>query len=171
MIKEPEVNGVIFKSLTHAKWSIFFSNIECEWEYRPEGFTLDNGNFFIPDFKVTYFDQGMKNSPIVYWFLVKDKNELTLLDVVYCYSFEEEIVICVGSPDVTRYKTICDYVRENESYSSVFNIIDRNLYSDDDYLAYLFSHKKRPWHDEKDIYIESFIKDAVYKSKTYFNSY
>ena len=47
MIKEPEVNGVIFKSLTHAKWSIFFSNIECEWEYRPEGFTLDNGNFFI----------------------------------------------------------------------------------------------------------------------------
>ena len=171
MIKEPEVNGVIFKSLTHAKWSIFFSNIECEWEYRPEGFTLDNGNFFIPDFKVTYFDQGMKNSPISYWFLVKDKNELTLLDVVNCYSFEEEIVICVSSPDVTRYKTICDYVRENESYSSVFDKISRNKFGDEEILTYLFSHKKRPWHDYIDDHISSFIVDAVYKSKTYFNSY
>jgi len=171
MIKETEVSGVIFKSLTHAKWSIFFSNIECEWDYRPEGFILKNGNYFIPDFKVTYFDQGMKAAPIEYFVIVRDRDQLTLLDVINSYSFNEDIVVCVGSPEVTRYKTICDYTRENESYSSVFDKISRNRFSDDDVLTYLFSHKKRPWHDEKDIHIESLIKDAVYKSKTYFNSY
>lgn len=43
-------NGVYFRSRLEAKWAIFFDHCGIEWEYEPEGYQLENGMCYLPDF-------------------------------------------------------------------------------------------------------------------------
>lgn len=42
--------GVVFRSRTEARWAVFFDAIRLRWEYEPEGFMLDDGTWYLPDF-------------------------------------------------------------------------------------------------------------------------
>jgi hypothetical protein len=42
-------NGVLFRSRTEARWAAYFDMIGLEWQYEPEGYALDCGNY-CPDF-------------------------------------------------------------------------------------------------------------------------
>lgn len=44
--------GIVFRSRTEAKWAVFFDKVGFIWEYEPEGFTLSDGRWYLPDFKV-----------------------------------------------------------------------------------------------------------------------
>jgi hypothetical protein len=55
--------GYHFRSRLEARWAVFFETLGVQWEYEPEGFSLD-GERYLPDFKVTTGD-------LVYWYEVK----------------------------------------------------------------------------------------------------
>lgn len=47
---ETVYNGYRFRSRLEAKWAVFFDALGVEYEYEPEGFTLSNGDYYLPDF-------------------------------------------------------------------------------------------------------------------------
>lgn len=47
-----EYNGYNFRSRTEARWAVFFDVLGWEYEYEPEGFTLEGGLKYLPDFRV-----------------------------------------------------------------------------------------------------------------------
>ena len=52
MIKaiETEYRGYRFRSRLEARWAVFFDACGVKWEYEPEGYDLDNGLYYLPDF-------------------------------------------------------------------------------------------------------------------------
>lgn len=47
---ETEYKGYKFRSRLEARWAVFFDICGVRWEYEPEGFALDNGQYYLPDF-------------------------------------------------------------------------------------------------------------------------
>ncbi len=52
MIKaiETEYKGYRFRSRLEARWAVFFDACGVKWEYKPEGFDLGDGFYYLPDF-------------------------------------------------------------------------------------------------------------------------
>lgn len=42
--------GSRFRSRLEARWAVFFDALNVKWEYEKEGFTLQNGEDYLPDF-------------------------------------------------------------------------------------------------------------------------
>lgn len=49
---ETEYAGILFRSRLEARWAMFFTLMGYTWEYEPEGYILEDGTKYIPDFKV-----------------------------------------------------------------------------------------------------------------------
>jgi len=47
---ETEYNGYRFRSRLEARWAVFFDKADIEYQYEPEGFQLDDGTKYLPDF-------------------------------------------------------------------------------------------------------------------------
>lgn len=43
-------HGCRFRSRLEARWAVFFEALGIEWEYEQEGFELEDGTFYLPDF-------------------------------------------------------------------------------------------------------------------------
>lgn len=50
---ETSYKGYRFRSRTEARWAVFFNELRLEYTYESEGFVLDKGVCYLPDFKVT----------------------------------------------------------------------------------------------------------------------
>lgn len=44
--------GYRFRSRLEARWAVFFDALGVSWEYEPEGFELDCGSRYLPDFRL-----------------------------------------------------------------------------------------------------------------------
>ena len=53
---ETEYNGYRFRSRLEARWAVFFDEVGIEYEYEPEGFELDDGTRYLPDFYFPRYD-------------------------------------------------------------------------------------------------------------------
>lgn len=49
---ETHYNGYRFRSRLEARWAVFFDTLGVRYEYEPEGFELDDGTWYLPDFRV-----------------------------------------------------------------------------------------------------------------------
>lgn len=47
---ETHYKGYRFRSRLEARWAVFFDAIGATWEYEPEGFVLEDGTYYLPDF-------------------------------------------------------------------------------------------------------------------------
>ena len=47
---ETEYRGYRFRSRLEARWAVFFDACRVQWEYEPEGYDLENGIYYLPDF-------------------------------------------------------------------------------------------------------------------------
>lgn len=47
---ETRYKGYRFRSRLEARWAVFFDKLGVEWQYEPEGFVLENGTHYLPDF-------------------------------------------------------------------------------------------------------------------------
>lgn len=70
--------GYRFRSRLEARWAVFFDAIGADWEYEPEGFVLENGMYYLPDFLI-HNNKG--RGPCELWIEVKSP---------YNYSREEQ---------------------------------------------------------------------------------
>lgn len=43
-------NGYLFRSRLEARWAVFFDGVGVRYEYEPEGFELQSGEWYLPDF-------------------------------------------------------------------------------------------------------------------------
>jgi len=68
-------NGIKFRSRLEARWAIFFDELGFSWEYEPEGFKLENGVRYLPDFLIKNF-KGRFNGDL--W--IEVKGDLTNCD-------------------------------------------------------------------------------------------
>ena len=42
--------GYRFRSRLEARWAVFFDAMGVKWEYEPQGYVLDDGTAYLPDF-------------------------------------------------------------------------------------------------------------------------
>src|SRR5262245_20844714 len=47
---ETHYAGCRFRSRLEARWAVFFDYLGIRWEYEPEGFEVENGKRYLPDF-------------------------------------------------------------------------------------------------------------------------
>lgn len=47
---QTKYNGYKFRSRLEARWAVFFDAAGIEYQYEPEGFKLDDGTMYLPDF-------------------------------------------------------------------------------------------------------------------------
>lgn len=53
---ETRYNGYRFRSRLEARWAVFFDEMGWSYEYEPEGFELDRGIKYLPDFYLPEFN-------------------------------------------------------------------------------------------------------------------
>ena len=49
---ETSYDGCRFRSRLEARWAVFFNAAGIEWQYEPEGFILEDGSWYLPDFYI-----------------------------------------------------------------------------------------------------------------------
>lgn len=49
---ETSYKGCRFRSRTEARWAVFMDALGVEWEYEPQGYVLNDGTPYLPDFLV-----------------------------------------------------------------------------------------------------------------------
>lgn len=55
-----EFRGVKYRSRTEARWAVFFSALGVDAVYEPEGYELDDGTCYLPDFFIPAWDIYME---------------------------------------------------------------------------------------------------------------
>jgi hypothetical protein len=51
--------GHKFRSRLEARWAVFFDELNIEWMYEPEGYELNDGSWYLPDFYLPHFNKGL----------------------------------------------------------------------------------------------------------------
>ena len=112
-IIETEYKGYHFRSRTEARWAVFFDSMGIEWEYEPEGFKLEGGYNYLPDFYLPKLNIWVEVKGI---FTDKDEQKL--------YRFENMnnigAIYCVGQipPDVDD---IVEWVYDKYKDTGIYN--------------------------------------------------
>ena len=59
MIKaiETQYKGYKFRSRLEARWAVFFDAIGADWEYEKEGYELEDGTRYLPDFWLRFHEE------------------------------------------------------------------------------------------------------------------
>lgn len=78
---ETVYNGYKFRSRLEARWAVFFDALDVKYEYEPEGFELDDGTKYLPDFYLPEEE---------YYIEVKGRNDHLDKDVAKMVKFVEQ---------------------------------------------------------------------------------
>ena len=158
--------GCRFRSRLEARWAVFFDALGIDWEYEPEGFTLDFGIRYLPDF-------ALKN---VHWRGEGSEH----------YTGKPGIPIYVEVKGVSSYEDVhrdervkmelfakhrplivLGNIPYNESDAFDFNdeLMSFSLLDGDDYPAF-FSKSDNPDEKKREIWICGPDHDEYYKGST-----
>ena len=96
---ETRYDGYVFRSRLEARWAVFFKYLKIKYVYEPEGFVLDDGTYYLPDFYLPEFNVMVEIKPS------RDRDDGKArkfgLSEAYC-GFGEGcyggILICYGDP-------------------------------------------------------------------------
>lgn len=95
---ETSYKGYRFRSRLEARWAVFFDVIGWLWEYEPEGFELEKGERYLPDFRCKH----SHTNPRCFYVEVKPDGG----DFSKALRFAEQGMVALlcaeGIPDATR---------------------------------------------------------------------
>ena len=74
---ETEYKGYKFRSRLEARWAIFFDAMGVNWSYEPEGFRLDDGSLYLPDFYLPDLDICVEVKGI---YTIRDQDRVYLFE-------------------------------------------------------------------------------------------
>lgn len=99
MIKAIETvyKGYRMRSRLEARWGIFLDVLGIEWEYEREGFTLQDGRGYLPDFWLPSFGGGMYAE-------VKPAGGDFTIALQFSREAQVTMWLCEGLPDFQIYK-------------------------------------------------------------------
>ncbi len=95
-------NGCLFRSRLEARWAVFFDVLGLKWEYEPEGFQLSNETWYLPDFWLPYFDEGV-------WCEVKPNwggEEKWDKAIQFAKEAQVTVWLCEGIPEARNYSVV-----------------------------------------------------------------
>lgn len=120
-IKPIETNykGIKFRSKLEAQWAVFFDECDIEWEYEPQGYKLNNGQWYLPDFLL----HGINYQNHYIDLYVEVKGVLNETDKNKVLSFSESApILLVGSfPYTSTYSKIIEDIESKSNDSLFFN--------------------------------------------------
>lgn len=96
---ETTYRGYRFRSRTEARWAIFFDTIGIKWEYEPEGYTLSDGQRYLPDFWLPKFccqESGVYAE-------VKPENGSSAKAKQLAADSGKQVLLLTGQPDFKPY--------------------------------------------------------------------
>lgn len=144
---ETEYKGYRFRSRLEARWAVAFDAMGIKYEYEPEGFVLNDGSKYLPDFRLlnvrhsSYFNEF---EPMY----AEVKGVMSAYDLKRIQLFPAPIVVIGNIPNV-----VDDLYWENDSkkwyeWSHIFINYDQ-------YPGYFSKYKGEIWfcgpdHDEWD---------------------
>lgn len=76
---ETQYKGYRFRSRLEARWAVFFEYLFIEWEYEKEGYVLDDGTMYLPDFWIPLDKDNLPGWG--YWIEIK-ANEPTEAEMI-----------------------------------------------------------------------------------------
>jgi hypothetical protein len=60
---ETRYKGYRFRSRLEARWAVFFETLGIGWEYEKEGFVLQDGTYYLPDFYIPHLNLWVEIKP------------------------------------------------------------------------------------------------------------
>ena len=96
--------GYRFRSRLEARWAVFFDELSWSWEYEKEGFVLEDGTHYLPDFYISSLNAWVEVKP----------DEITDIDRRKCLLFSKglgndiPVVIVNGLPSPRQYECFCN---------------------------------------------------------------
>lgn len=98
MIKaiETSYKGYRFRSRLEARWAVFFDHLGLQWEYEPEGFELNGGVRYLPDFWLPELKTWVEVKP------VQPSREERIKGLQLAVARSEFVSFAVGTPS-----TVC----------------------------------------------------------------
>ena len=89
---QTEYKSYLFRSRLEARWALYFDLCGIKWQYEAEGFTLSDGQRYLPDFWLPDYNQFVEVKP------ANDKCVLTAPDLSYRFADIDE----PGNHDIRR---------------------------------------------------------------------
>ena len=91
-------NGIKYRSRTEARWAVLFDKLKIKHEYEVEGFVMEDGTCYLPDFWLPTFEGGMYVE--VKGNFTQDERELCR---DFCYESGHKVLMAEGIPKVKEY--------------------------------------------------------------------
>lgn len=152
--------GYKFRSRLEARWAMFFDELSIDWMYEPEGYELNDGFWYLPDFYLPYFDGGL------YCEVKFDGGDFSK-----ARAFHEaaglSILECEGVPDHCGYR-----VNMHEThmygvfcYKHLVGVENRNLHIEEGSNLGKYSEGSKVWLKDPSYYHDEYITNALIKAK------
>jgi len=98
---ETEYNGYRFRSRLEARWAVFFDNADLTYKYEPEGFDTGEYGYYLPDFWLGHYIDGLFDDGWGFWVEIKpttaDNIEVAKLQAV-CVQTGHNGLLLQGDP-------------------------------------------------------------------------
>jgi hypothetical protein len=95
---ETVYKGFKFRSRLEARWAVLFDGLGIEWRYEDEGFILEDGTWYLPDFYLPTFNGGMFVE-VKPQFVIEEKEICRDL----CFESKKSVLLAEGTPDFIGY--------------------------------------------------------------------
>lgn len=130
---ETSYRGYRFRSRLEARWAVFFDELKIGFQYEPEGFELEDGLRYLPDFFIPRIEFFAEVKPVE---LTKaERHKATLLSK---YT-KMPVLLLVGPPDFKTYDAIAAW---DENWGPLVT----------DYLLDVDYHSRKYFDDEHRLY-------------------
>lgn len=87
-----------FRSRLEARYAVFFDLLGIEWSYEEEGYELNDGTWYLPDFNLPTFNGGMFVE-VKPKFTIREKEKCADL----CRESDRAVLLAEGTPDFKVY--------------------------------------------------------------------
>ncbi len=127
-------SGCRFRSRLEARWAVLLDRLGADWEYEPEGFVLNDGTYYLPDFLVHNVEGRAGGEDL--W--IEVKGEMTQKDSEKVFRFaypdgmltgldrpERKIFVVGGIPHFTDFYGLCrriTEINENDPFFRLYNL-------------------------------------------------
>lgn len=123
---ETYYNGYRFRSRLEARWAVFFDTLGVKYEYEPEGFVLDDGTWYLPDFRVKCYGKRGEYDRKPFDLYIEVKGHMTEADAHKIRMFSGTVGLYDTDHDRDYYEAITPVlvVGSIPNVSNVYDVTD-----------------------------------------------
>ena len=138
-----------FRSRLEARWAVYFDSLKQKWEYEPEGFILENGVKYLPDFFIPELDAYVEVKPSInleqddmYGILDLYKNDFE--NKWKPFSKNKNLLIAIGLPHAHTMWLLNDF--DDHDYK-IIEVIPFAYLMKSSYGPFFYSGGRDDWND------------------------